>query len=131
MKEIYKPLIKLTGFFLLLSALVYAISQTEVHILHSYKWFFLCFFYLQTVLTTIFIQMGMNANKNNMAVFYFGAMIFRFFISVSAAFVLVYKGIDDKVLFALNFFVFYLLFIMFEIFPILTNLRPNLSSSEK
>lgn len=131
MREAFSPLMRLTGFFLALCALVLLLSQAGLNIFHSYKWFLLIFFYVQTIFTTIFIQSGMKANKNNMAFFYFGAMIFRFFVSISVAFVLIYKGIDEKVLFVLNFFVLYLLFIMFEIIPVLTNLRPNLRSSEK
>jgi hypothetical protein len=126
MKKLLGPLSKLSIFFLILASFLMIGEQIDdLQIFHRHKWFLLIFFYAQTVLTTAFIHFGIKRNQDNMAVFYFGAMIFRFFISLMVAFVLIYKGMDEKVLFVANFFVFYLLFIMFEIYSILTNLRPN------
>jgi hypothetical protein len=125
MKEVLKPIIKLSLFSLFLFLITVAEDQFHLNFFHVHKWFLLIFFFLLNLLTTAFIHLGINKNKENLAVFYFGAMIFRFFISLMVAFVFIYKGVDEKVMFVINFFVFYLLFLMFEIYSLLTNLRPN------
>jgi hypothetical protein len=51
--------------------------------------------------------------------------VFRFLLSIIAIFFALYLGVNQTVIFVVNFMIAYLLFVVFEIYTLITNLRPD------
>lgn len=61
----------------------------------------------------------------------FAAITIRLLMSMVFVLVMVYFGIEHKVTFALNFFVLYLSYMLFEIKGVMTNLREISATTDK
>lgn len=61
----------------------------------------------------------------------FAAVIIRLLMSMVFVLVMVYSGIEHEVTFALNFFVLYLSYMLFEIKGVMTNLREISATTDK
>lgn len=55
--------------------------------------------------------------------FLFGTVVLRLLFTMGFVFLLVYRGVEDKMVFVSNFFALYLCYLVFEITSIITNLR--------
>ena len=82
---------------------------------------FVSLHYVTTKITLI----GIAKDPNDFIAYYFASMFLRFSCSILIAFVFLYKGVEDRAGFVLNYFLFYLCFFVFEIKTVLTNLRPH------
>lgn len=71
------------------------------------------------------LNFAVKKNKGNIMLYFFGSMIFRFFLSIILAFIVIYLDRSHSIIFAINFIVLYLLFLGFEIFAIITKLAPD------
>ncbi len=113
---IYTVLISLT------ILLLYAIAPEWVY---RFTWIIVLFFFLLTLGS---IHLTKYTAKNWPGQFiniYFGIMTLRLFISVAFALVFIFKDRSQVFLFAITFLVLYLLFLGFEIYTIITNLRTH------
>ena len=99
---------------------------SEYKLVHPYVWFILAFFIFITAVTFYIIKFGLTEDENNFQLYYFGSMGFRVILSLGIVFVYVYLYKERQLQFVLNFFALYFLYTGFEIFSILTNLRPHL-----
>lgn len=112
-------------FTLFVGVTIFLLDFLNVPYVHVYVWYIYSFFAVLHLATHAFTLWGINNYKENFAMFYFGAMIFRFFCSISLAFVIIYRGVDEGMMFVVNFFILYFIFIIFEIYSIIANLRPH------
>lgn len=117
----YRPIIKLCIFTVLLAGVIFLVSQAGVDILHSHVWYMLVFFFGMTLLTMVVVLK--STDPKTYVVFYLSTVVARLLLSVMAAFVFLYFIPDQEVPFVINFFSFYLLFLLFEIITLLSNLR--------
>jgi FtsH-binding integral membrane protein len=117
-----RKLIIITGVIaLLISLLVYTTAYT---IVHPYIWYMLAFFVFVTVFTFYITRKGFEEDEENFQLYYFGSMAFRVIMCLAVVFIYVFFTKERHFQFTLNFFVLYFIFTGFEIYGILTNLRP-------
>jgi hypothetical protein len=86
-------------------------------------WVVLVFFFLLTLVSLYLIENFTKQNPENFLAVYFSAMIGRLFISIIFATIFILADRTHVFNFAINFLFLYLLFLGFEIYGILTNLR--------
>ena len=85
----------------------------------------LLFFFLLTLASLYIIEKFASKNPDNFLAIYFSAMIGRLFISIIFAAIFILTDRAHVFNFAINFLILYLLFLGFEIYGIMTNLRQN------
>lgn len=107
---------------LLLWMLIYF---TGYRLAHPYVWFILTFFIFITAVTFYVTWWGAREDQDNFQLYYFASMGFRLILSIGVIFVYVYLATEGEVQFVLNFFVLYFVYTAFEIYSLLTNLRPH------
>jgi len=96
--------------------------------LYDKVWWLLLFFILLTVSSLWAIGYATVKNPRNFMIYYFTAMILRLFISILVAAAIIILDKNNVLIFAVNFTTLYLLFLGFEIYTILINLRQHYES---
>lgn len=66
---------------------------------------------------------------NNVAVF-LGTTVFRMLLSIIFITLQFFQGLENEVIWIVNFFVIYLFYLVFEIYSIISNLRANSNDAE-
>ena len=108
---------------LLLAILIIKILFPQ-HLYHQI-WLVFLFFFLLTLASLIVIEKFTRKNSENFLAVYFSAMIGRLFISIIFATIFILTDREHVFNFSINFLILYLLFLGFEIYGILTNLRSH------
>lgn len=88
-------------------------------------WVVLVFFVLLTLVSLYIIESLTKQNPDNFLAVYFSIMIGRLFLSIIFATIFILADRPHVFNFSINFMFLYLLFLGFEIYGIMTNLRPN------
>lgn len=107
--------------------LAFALLSREVWLLsfiHPTAEFIILFLFLQALLTLYLTRMGF-LDRHRFPMYYMAATAFRFLLSVIVVFFALYLGVNQAVVFIVNFMTAYLLFVVFEIYTLITNLRPD------
>ena len=113
-------LLKFTFFVSLgIVILQFVIPQFLYHLV----WVILIFFFLLTFVSLYVIEKVATRNEDNFLAIYFSAMIGRLFISIIFAAIFILTDRTQVFNFSINFLFLYLLFLGFEIYGIITNLR--------
>ncbi len=81
------------------------------------------FFFLLTLFSLYIIEKLTKKKTDNFLAVYFSAMIGRLFISIIFASIFILTDRAHVFNFSINFLILYLLFLGFEIYGIMTNLR--------
>ena len=102
----------------------------EYTLMHYTKWVILAFFIGSSLLTTFITSYGMKANPDGFNKYYFTSTGVRFFLSIIFVIICIFLRIEGRTLFVINFFVFYFLYFVFEIYFLLGNLRAKSETSE-
>lgn len=100
-------------------------------LVHTYVWYLLAFFIFITAGTFYITRLGVSYDKDNFQLYYLGSIGFRMMLSIGVVFSYVYIFSENELQFVLNFFALYFLFTGFEIYSLLTNLRPNLKKQDQ
>jgi hypothetical protein len=95
------------------------------NILHNQVWNVLLFFFFLTLLTGYLSHLILKIGKDNFVLTVLAGTIFRFVISLGYILVFLFTGVDNIILFVANFFVIYLLYLLFDIYGLMANLRPH------
>ncbi|RPD46307.1 hypothetical protein DNI29_15005 [Hymenobacter sediminis] len=116
-------------FCLLLGFGLYAVySQFGSRIVHPFTVYTFSFFALLTLLTYWLTAKLVQANAQNFMVAYFGSMVARLLLSLTLVLVYLFAGGGregtGQWAFLGSFFLLYFLFTGFEVWSVLTNLRP-------
>ncbi len=109
--------------FVLLGTL--AVSFLIPQYIYHRVWILLLFFFLLTLASLYIIEKITRKNAENFLAIYFSAMIARLFLSIIFAAIFILTDRTHVFNFAINFLLLYLLFLGFEIYGIMTNLRHN------
>lgn len=88
-------------------------------------WIILVFFFLLTLAALAVIEKVASKNSDNFLAIYFSVMLGRLFISIIFAVIFILTDREHIINFSFNFLFLYLLFLGFEIYGIITNLRHN------
>jgi hypothetical protein len=118
-----KGLSLFSGIIILLIAIL--IFLTDYQLVHPFIWFILVFFIFITAVTFYVTWWGAREDQDNFQLYYFASMGFRLILSIGVVFGYVYLIREKQIQFVLNFFGLYFLYTAFEIYGLLTNLRPH------
>ena len=105
---------------------VFLLTFLVPEFIYHQVWVILVFFFLLTLASLIVIEKITKKNPKNFLAVYFSAMIARLFISIIFATVFILIDRESVFTFSINFLFLYLLFLGFEIYGIITNLRQHL-----
>ena len=126
MEAIKKLTIKLLFFSLILAGIIYLLQEfIKPEWVHDTMWVILSFFVLLTWLTGMFSHYLLALSKENSVNILLGAMAIRFLASIGFVAVLLFLGTENLILFVVNFFVIYFFYLLFDIYTLISNLRPN------
>lgn len=118
----FRNLLFVTGFAaIIISLLLYTTGNTLVH---PFIWYMLLFFTFVTGFTFYITKKGYEHDEDNFQLYYFGSMAFRVVMCLGVVLLYVIFVKERHLQFVINFFVLYFIFTGFEIYCILTNLRP-------
>ena len=113
-------------FSIIVFTAVFALTFLVPQLIYHQVWIILVFFFLLTLASLIIIEKITKKNPKNFLAVYFSAMIARLFISIIFATVFILTDRENVFNFSINFLFLYLLFLGFEIYGIITNLRHHL-----
>jgi hypothetical protein len=126
MEAIKKLTIKLFFFSLLIAGIIYLLQGfIRPDWVHETMWTILSFFVLLTWLTGMFSHYLLELSKENSVNILLGAMAIRFLASIGFVAILLFMGTENLILFVVNFFVIYFFYLLFDIYTLISNLRPN------
>lgn len=92
---------------------------------HPYIWYILTFFFGLSFLFHRLMENGMKDDRKKFVNFYLTTIVVRLIASIIFIGVCLYSGLTDSLLFTINFFVLYFLYMGFEIYGLYRNLRRN------
>jgi len=118
----FVPLIFFT--LILLTGSYVAREIFNIGYVHAGAELIILFLFLQALLTFLLTKLGFQ-DRQRFSLYYMAATAFRFLLSVIVVFFALYLGVDHTVVFIINFMTVYLLFVVFEIYTLITNLRPD------
>lgn len=126
MEAIKKLTFKLLFFSLILAGIIYLLQEFIMpEWVHATMWIILSFFVLLTWLTGMFSHYLLELSKENSVNILLGAMAIRFLASIGFVATLLFLGTENLILFVVNFFVIYFFYLLFDIYTLISNLRPN------
>ena len=111
---------------LVVSSALFILKFLFPEIIHSNVWIVQVYFFLAFGLTYLLAGKIMKDIPDQMHIYYLGAMAVRFILSILFIFICLIASSDRPVVFAMNFFIIYLVYSWFEIYLLLRNLRADL-----
>ncbi|WP_291786145.1 hypothetical protein [Cecembia sp.] len=126
MKQIAKFTVKLILLSLLIWGTTYLIEEVLGYFwIHESIKNIIIFFLILTWLTGIFTHYLLSISKENSVNILLGAIGIRLLGSIGFVAVMLLLGQENLILFVINFFVIYLFYLLFDIYMLIANLRPN------
>jgi hypothetical protein len=116
-------MVRLVLFTTAIAAVMFGADQLADPWVHPLAWWVLAFYFVLTVLGERLIQKGIRQNRDNFMGTYMAVIGIRFLLSAVFIGIFIYRRTPDLRIFVTNFFVLYLLFLGFEIWGVLGNLR--------
>ncbi|MGY6741881.1 MAG: hypothetical protein ACXIUQ_04025 [Cecembia sp.] len=126
MKQIIRLTVKLILLSLLILGVAYLIEGVfDLQWIHESIKKIVSFFLVLTWLTGIFTHYLLSISKENSVNILLGAIGIRLLGSIGFVAVMLFLGQENLILFVINFFVVYLFYLLFDIYMLIANLRPN------
>jgi hypothetical protein len=126
MKAIKILTLKLLFFSLLIAGIIYLLQEfIKPEWVHETMWIILSFFVILTWLTGMFTHYLLELSKENSVSIILGGIGIRFLASVGFVAILLFMGVENLILFVVNFFIIYFFYLLFDIYTLISNLRPN------
>ncbi|MCC5919059.1 MAG: hypothetical protein LAT68_01640 [Cyclobacteriaceae bacterium] len=114
--------------FLFISLLTISVLVLEgvlkVDWVHDQAYILIGLFSVLLIASALIAESGLK-NGKNFGLLYLITVVSRFFICFIYVFIVVWIGDPNILLFVFNFFALYFLFLLFEIYNLIANLRPN------
>jgi hypothetical protein len=126
MKAIKILTLKLFLFSLLIGSVFYILQEyLKPEWVHQSLWTILSFFVLLTWITGMFTHYLLELSKENSVNILLGAIGIRFLASTGFVAIMLFLRVENLILFVVNFFIIYFFYLLFDIYTLLANLRPN------
>lgn len=126
MKAIKILTLKLILLSLLLGGVIYVIQQYIKPVwIHESMWTIMAFFIILTWITGMFTHYLLQLSKENSVSILLGGIGLRLLSSIGFVAVMLMLGVENIILFIVNFFIVYFLYLLFDIYMLIANLRPN------
>ena len=119
-------LVQLTLLAVVLAIIVIVLQQFHISYVHFTAIYWIPFFLVINGIASIVTYRALEQDQQKMILVYLATTVFRLLISVTIIFVALMQGVSDRIEFVVNFAVVYLVFLGFEIYGLLTNLRAHL-----
>jgi len=126
MKNYFK--ICLFGGVIYLAGRALSLTSFEQY-LHPFVSYMVAFYVVQSLLIAWVESILVKGSHQNFVFFVIGSISFRLVTSLIAAMFFLLAVGSQNTLFIINFFALYLLFLGFELFMLMTNLRSNFENS--
>ena len=125
MQTLKKLTLHLTLFTLGIAAVIYVIENfLKPDWMDGHAWQVLLFFAVLTWLTGAFTNYLLQISKENSVNIILGGIVLRFLASLGFIALYVIFGVENIILFVVNFFAIYLFYLVFDMYGLITNLRP-------
>lgn len=112
---------------IMLAGLIYLLQQIfPGKWFHEKIWDIIIFYALLTVLTGLVSIYFLKKDKLNSVSIILGSAVFRLLVSLAFVLVALWGGDKNILWFVINFFTIYLLYLLFDIYSLITNLRLHL-----
>ena len=134
MKSLTRQLINSLILFGVLVGLFYLLRSIEAtsKLIHPQFWGILIFSFLLGMLVVFIGDWGMrNMDAQSRPNLFLGLTVMRLLLSMIFIGIVVFTGLEQRVLWVGNFFMVYLFYLVFEIVTILSNLRAISAEGEK
>jgi hypothetical protein len=126
MKAIKILTVKLLLFSLLIGGIFYVLQEyLKPNWVHESFWSILSFYILLTWITGAFTYYLLELSKDNSVNILLGAIGIRFLASICFVAIMLFLRVENIILFVVNFFIVYFFYLLFDIYTLLANLRPN------
>lgn len=113
-------------FTLALMAAAYALrTLSGLLFVHPNIYYIIVFFFFLSLLLTVLTNFALQQEPQKFVISYLTSMIIRLLLSFTVVIIVLFQDLTDKLNFIINFAVVYLSFLVFEIYTLLTTLRPN------
>ena len=117
--------VRLMIYSLIIGGLVYLLQEyIKPTWVHETVWTTISFFLTLTWLTSAFSHYLIGINQENSVNIMLGALGVRFLGSLGYIGIMLFLGVENIILFVANFFVIYLFYLLFDMYGLITNLRP-------
>ena len=116
-------MVRLILFTAAVTIAMFAVDQVADAWVHPLAWWVLAFYFVLALIGEWFIGQAMRRNRDNFMASYIAVIGFRFLLSALFIGILIYQRPPGLRIFVTDFFVLYLLFLGFEIWGVLGNLR--------
>lgn len=119
---------------LVLAAVVFGLQQMEssVQFIHEKVWSIVIFSAILGLIVVIIGDWGIrNMDAQSRPNLFLGLTVLRLLLSMGFVGIVLFVGIEDRIIWVANFFAAYLFYLVFEIYSILSNLRAISTEAEK
>ena len=123
MKPFLISLFALTA--VLLSIGIVGIQLDWTQIVHPLFWSITLFYFFLTIASKLISQFSKSLGDENFVLFFMIGTGIRLLGSLVFIAIFLYSGVPDRMQFVLNFFLQYLCYTVFDIYWLITNLRPQ------
>lgn len=126
MKKFLFQSLKIFGLTFALVGLVFLMFQFETltWLLHESIWIILIGSGVIALLIAVYNANAISKSAQSFVPLFLGSMLIRFFLSIFLIGFLLFKYQDDRLILVMDFFIIYLFYLVFEIYSIISNLRP-------
>jgi len=93
--------------------------------IHETTLWVVLFYFVLTWLTGLLALYLLEISKENSVMILLGVGVLRITGSLAFVFLILWMGIENILWFVVNFFTVYLLYLLFDIYTFITNLRPR------
>ena len=126
MKSLARQIIESLIFSLILCALIFAIQQIKMEkpLVHEQIWSIMIFSAVLGIIVVAIAHWALSSfDAQSRPNIFIGLTVLRMLLSMIFLGAVLYIGLEERVLWVVNFFVVYLFYLVFEIYTILSNLR--------
>ncbi len=134
MQSIGKQIITSLIVSLVLAAIVFGLQQMEstAQFIHEKVWSIIIFSAILGLIVVIIGDWGIrNMDAQSRPNLFLGLTVLRLLLSMGFVGIVLFVGIEDRIIWVANFFAAYLFYLVFEIYSILSNLRAISTEGEK
>ena len=111
---------------LVLAGIIFFLRQFAAPVwIHEKAGAVLWFFFILTLLSGLLTQYLLKESKENSVPILLGSSLIRLIASLGFVFVILWSGTENILWFVVDFFVIYLLYLLFDIYTLITNLHAH------
>ncbi|MFZ6664190.1 hypothetical protein [Peijinzhouia sedimentorum] len=124
-----KALFKIIGYSAFLAAIIFLLQNISFthHLIHSDIWTIFIFSFIVSILIGLANSYFVSRKDfaENLPQVFIASTVMRLLLSIFFVGIVLYLGVEDRLLWVINFFILYIFYLIFEIISLMTTLRPH------